>query len=242
VTDRGAAPRALTQGLLDALALLAQGALDFLHPPACFACGEALRRQPPVLCAPCAREIARPPVRFTVEVTGKDGDHHVLPAFAVGLMGGVLETLVLGLKYRGWTPLAECLGARMARAVARDAADLAADLVVPVPADPLRRRERGFNQAELLAREVARRLGRPLAPGALRKTRAATSQTKLPAARRRENVRDLFQPRQGADLRGRGVLLVDDVATTGATLAEAARALRTARGRVVAVLVAARAP
>ena len=110
-----------------------------------------------------------------------------------------------------------------------------ADAVVPVPLHRRRRRARGFNQAE----DLARHLDRPVLL-ALARVRATVSQTDLPAARRHANVRNAFAVRRRSDVRGLRVVIVDDVCTTGATLESCARALRDAGAREVSALTAAR--
>ena len=119
----------------------------------------------------------------------------------------------------------------------------AVDLVVPVPLHPWRRLRRGYNQAELLARPLAAALGLPLRI-ALVRHRFAPPQSRLPRQRRLANVQDVFRSprRHRRHLRGRHVLLVDDVATTGATLDAAARALLAAGTRTVIALTLARTP
>jgi ComF family protein len=109
------------------------------------------------------------------------------------------------------------------------------NLVVPVPLHRLRRRARGFNQAE----ELARHLGLEW-KNVLRRTRATSSQTDLPAARRHANVRNAFSLKRTHSVDGLTVLLVDDVSTTGATLNACAVALRRAGARDVRALTAAR--
>jgi len=111
-----------------------------------------------------------------------------------------------------------------------------AAIAVPVPLHPSRRRERGFNQAEDLARHV----GLPVVR-ALRRLRRTASQAELPAAQRHGNVKDAFAVRsQGGRLLGQVVVLVDDVSTTGATLDACARALKDGGAREVRALTAAR--
>jgi predicted amidophosphoribosyltransferase len=101
----------------------------------------------------------------------------------------------------------------------------------------MRRLRRGYNQSEILARPLAGRLRLPCRPGWLRRGRRTPQQTLQPPAGRRENVRGAFRARAGAGLRGRTVLLVDDVLTTGSTAHEAARALRQAGAARVVVAV-----
>ncbi len=131
--------------------------------------------------------------------------------------------------------LAAPLGRLLVSAIPRDQSF---DIVAPVPLHWRRRLARGFNQSELLARAVARRYGlRPI--GILKRRRWTAVQAGLTHARRRANVAGAFVAPAKA-VRGRRVLLVDDVMTTGATLAACAGALKRAGARYVAVLTLAR--
>jgi ComF family protein len=106
--------------------------------------------------------------------------------------------------------------------------DVGFDMVVPMPLHPSRLRQRRFNQATLPARTVARRMDLACEPGALARTRRTATQVGLTANQRWENVRGAFAVPEGSRslLKGRRVLLLDDLMTTGATLCAAARALR----------------
>lgn len=116
---------------------------------------------------------------------------------------------------------------------------LDADLVIPVPLHPARLREREFNQSLLLADSVARRLRVPLCYTNLIRVRDNPAQTSLPRSTRLTNLRRAFQVRRSEAVRGRRILLVDDVLTTGTTLNECAKALRKAgAGDVYAVTLA----
>jgi len=210
--------------------------LELLLPRACARCGR--EGADATLCAPCRRALPalapgpapRPPAPLA--------DWVAAVAYA-----GEIEDWMQRFKYPA--PGLAGLDARplalVEALVAEAAAALPAPapaLVVPVPVHPRRRRARGFHPAGVLARAVARRLGAPLALEALVAVREIPSQTGLDRAARRRNVRDAFAPRAGF-VAPRGVALVDDVATTGATLAACARALRRAGARrVVAVCVA----
>ena len=109
------------------------------------------------------------------------------------------------------------------------------DLIVPVPLHPARERERGFNQAALLAELLARKVALPLRP-VLERIRHTTTQTAHDRAERMENLRDAFRLRKNRDVRGLHVLLIDDVLTTGSTLSECARVLK--RGGALSVYAA----
>jgi ComF family protein len=159
---------------------------------------------------------------------------------SLGPFEGTLRTLVHELKYRGRRRVAERLAelllerAETARVLARDA------VLVPVPLHPRRLRERGFNQAELVARALGRRAGLPTCAAALVRRKDTTSQTGLSATARRANVAGAFCVRRRAQVDGRCVVLVDDVATTGATVRACAAALRAAGAADVRLLTVAR--
>jgi ComF family protein len=134
-------------------------------------------------------------------------------------------------------PLGRVFGSMMIRAYPRDQRF---DMLVPVPAHWRRRLWRGFDQAEVLARELSRRTGIP-AVRALRRKRHTDPQAGLTRRQRRENIRGCFQTAAPEAVRGRRVLLIDDVLTTGATVNAAAAALKQAGAAHVAVFTLARA-
>ena len=150
---------------------------------------------------------------------------------------GPLRDSVHALKFEARRTLAQPLADLI---VEQCGAGLAADVdaLVPVPLSRARERERGFNQAHLIAEHLAARLGRRVEAGWLTRVRPTASQSDLGAEERRVNVRGAFVA--AARVAGRHVVLVDDVLTTGATAAECVRALRAAGARVVGVLSVAR--
>ncbi len=194
---------------------LYRSALGVLFPARCVGCGAGGA----YLCPRCIAAVGRPPPHPPPE-SGPLTD--VLTPFAYE---GVVRDAVQHLKYRGLRALAPEMAGPMARELA-----LAVPppfVLVPVPLHPRRLRERGFNQAGLLAREVARVLDAPIATGVLRREVDTSSQ--VSAATRPErlrNVRNAFVPVGALD--GETAVLVDDVTTTGATLSAAANALRSA--------------
>lgn len=203
--------------------------LERLPRPRCVHCGDivegALRRE----------EARAAPLRCRACV------HHP-PAYARlvcdYVFTGTLRSAIHQLKYRRGRHLAVPLGKLLIELV--QAESVTADLVVPVALHRNRELARGFNQSALLARPVAAALALPLATDALERTMDTASQMTLPAARRRENVAGAFQAASEM-VRGRRILLIDDVCTTGATLDAAATALRNAGAHTVVAIVLARA-
>ena len=194
---------------------LLRSALGVLLPARCVGCGAGGA----YLCAACLATAKRPPPE---PPPGGGPLADVLSPYAYE---GVAREAVRHLKYRGLRALAP----EMARPMTRELA-LAVPppfTLVPVPLHSARLRERGFNQAELLAREVARSLDAPLAVSALRRSVETPSQVSMRGlAERLRNVRGAFAPTGALD--GGTVVLVDDVTTTGATLHAAAQTLLSA--------------
>jgi ComF family protein len=236
-------------------------ALDLLYPALCPVCQARLgadRRDP--LCGGCWARIARlePPycVVCGVPVAGEAGPvapgETVLsaPCQACRTEPPPFDYVRAAAPYLD--PLRSALHAfkfHGKRALARPLADLVveqcapglpalADALVPVPLAPARERERGFNQAALLAERVGQALARPVKTRWLGRARPTRPQSELAADERRRNVRGAFRAAPAVD--GRHVLVIDDVLTTGATAAECARALRAAGARMVGVLTVAR--
>jgi len=187
----------------------------------CPGCGEpaAWPKLPPALCAHC---LAEPPL-------WQDFIFH-------GPYEGLLRNLLIGLKFRNQPFLGHALGTLLAMHPGCTA--LSADLVIPMPLHPSRLTQRGYNQAQEIARPLARHLGLPLATGLLGRTRPTAPQTSASRNERKQNIRNAFTAREA--VRGARVLLVDDTLTTGATIAAAAKALLESGASGVSVAVVGR--
>ena len=158
-------------------------------------------------------------------------------AYSFGTYGGALRQLIHLLKYDRMRPLAGPLSAYLLRSLPRDEAF---DFIVPVPLHWQRQWKRGFNQSELLARALSRSTGIPV-NRALRRVKAGAAQAGLSKSARRRNVSQAFRCGAKEAMRGRRILLLDDVMTTGSTAAACARALKGAGASRVALLTLARA-
>lgn len=234
-------------------------ALDLLFPALCPVCQQPLasgRRDP--LCGPCWRSIDRvePPYcsicggPFLTFAESPIAERPVdlceacatgPPPFeyarAAALYRGPLRETVHAFKFKGKRalarPLSQLLVEQCAGALATDVAAF-----IPVPLAPEREHERGFNQARLIAERIARAFRVPVKPRWLRRVRPTRPQTDLGAAERYANVRDAFGA--ASAVAGLHVVVIDDVFTTGATVAECARALQRAGARRIGVLTVAR--
>jgi len=151
---------------------------------------------------------------------------------------GLVRAIVL-LKFERVEPLGRWFAGRLAEVVRRDG--LAADVVVPVPLHRQRERERGYNQADLIARPLARKLDLPYRAVLLVRTKPRPDKHILSLEERWDSVRGAFATRPGIKVDNLRVLLVDDVMTTGATLDACARALSRAGAKSVIGLTVARA-
>ncbi|MBK8207090.1 MAG: ComF family protein [Planctomycetes bacterium] len=157
---------------------------------------------------------------------------------AVGRYAGVLEDMCLALKFGGERNVAKPLAAWLVPLLHERGVAARIDAVTPVPLSALRVLQRGYNQADLIARAL--KLEKPLV-NVLRRTRPTDRQAMLSLAQRKANVDGAFMVRNAALVEGKVFLLVDDVMTTGATFAEAARTLKRAGAKAVYGAIAARA-
>lgn len=250
-------PRAWLAALLSAGRTLWQGAGQILYPNACRLCHEPLSPDGGTFCTACKAGLVATPFPTCPRcaaavgpfVNLRDGCTHCRDAgfafdqaFRLGPYDGLLRDAVLRLKHHTGEGLAEALGEFWAGCAAQTLRALAIEVVVPIPLHWLHRLRRGYNQSESLAQALAAALAVPCRPRWLRRARATRKQHHCRSREeRRANVRGAFRTRHGDAVRGKHVLLVDDVMTTGSTAHEAARVLRTAGAARIAVAVLARA-
>ena len=228
---------------------------SLFYPALCVVCSDdvdrdeylcdSCRNRAPRINAPFCAKCSEPfPGAITQAFSCANCEHRILhfdSAVAAYRSRGLVRDLVHEFKYGHHRhlryPLAEWLAETMSDPRLRG---LRFDLIVPVPLHPARERERGFNQATLLAELLAEKIEVPLRP-VLERIRYTSTQTAHDRAERMENLHDAFRLRKKADVRQLRVLLIDDILTTGSTLSECARVLKEAGAISVYAATAARA-
>lgn len=239
---------------LTAGARLFSTALSFFAPPRCRNCRAPLfGRQNPYLCPSCAAGMhwigdgacrgcgfpAGPHARHGANCHRCRGNRLALTgATSVVRYRAAARSLVLALKFAGETEIARVMAALMAKRLAEADFFAAVDFIVPVTLHPSRRRQRGFDQAVLLAVLVGKAAEIPVQPDALKRSRRTRPQSSLRREARLNNMIGAFTA--SSTIEGKRILLVDDVMTTGATMAECARTCRAAGAARVYALTFAR--
>lgn len=239
----------------EAMQRVCSSALDLVYPRSCCGCHGPVQRPGGFLCWECMREMEFVSDPFC-ERCGDPIDGAVYhryecwwcaethPSFerarSVARFRGAVRFAILALKYERASHLAGDLADLLVAGFNTHYANERIDCVTSVPLYAARRRARTYNQAGLLARHFSKRSGVPFEPGCLSKTRNTETQTRLNARQRKANVEGAYASTMPEWVRGRRILLIDDVMTTGATVNECATVLRKAQAASVQVLTVAR--
>ena len=215
------------------LRVISQNLVSFVFPLSCELCGHVLpARNRGAVCHSCEGSFS------LIEQPWTENEHfHFDRVYAACFYEDKIKKLLVTFKFRR----RRSLGPSLIRLVERKMAGQDPsrwDAVVSAPMSLAKKLERGYNQAELLARGCAGFLQKPFLGNVLTLTGTPRQQSKLSKSQRRENVHHLFQAK--GDFSGKKLLLVDDVLTTGETASECSRALKEAGAKIVDVLVVAR--
>jgi ComF family protein len=222
--------------------------LDLFYPPVCGLCDGKADIANRLVCKSCLDKIVGPKDPYCIEckqllqqsLRCQHCQKQTMPIFSLGYHEGDVRTLVHDLKFQGLKPLAGPLGYKLAELIYTYDGKLKIDFIIPVPLHSGRKYQRGFNQAEEIAKAMGHKSGIQVLPEALYLTRRTRQQARLPAAQRYLNVKDAFAVDIDSKIiYDKTILLVDDVTTTGATLLENTRVLKSAGAKkVVAAVVA----
>lgn len=193
--------------------------LDIIFPPKCLVCKD-VSKDP--LCLSCIDKINfLRPTAFVHSVAAYDGP---------------LKKAILNFKFKNKKDLAEPLGKLIIRYLNEFTGLLKVDMIIPVPLHPKRLDERGFNQVELLSWTITKRFDIPTVSGLLFRKKETTPQFDLPKKERYTNIKGAFEVKGKKFLEGKSVLLIDDIYTTGSTVAECTKTLKTAGALKVYIL------
>ncbi len=216
--------------------------LDFLFPPLCLACGE-YESSGQLVCNTCDDAIETFSMPFCLicgaELVGSiycaGCSEKGVALFAYGNYRPVLREIIIQFKFRGITRAASCYIPRLYCEFHTLLLQCDATCLVPIPLHPGRERQRGYNQALILAEELHRYIHLPVNTELLLRIKRRTPQARLDIKKRLRNVHGVFDVADDTDT-GERILLVDDVVTTGATVKEAKATLESAGHTVVGVV------
>ena len=216
--------------------------LDLISPRQCVICGERLSITERALCSSCYLHLPRTTYQFTPY------DNPMIQLFwglapvsrAAALFfyehHAEAAQLIYDLKYATRPDIGEDIGRMMAEEMQMADYFAGVDVIIPVPLSSKRKRQRGYNQSEMIARGIHEITHIPVMHRALKRKHFHQSQTSLMRHQRQENVAEMFELRDAKDLNDKHILLVDDVCTTGATLTACANVLKDIPGIRISVL------
>lgn len=206
--------------------------LDLLFPKKCVACNASGS----FLCKNCFGKI-----ECFDDVFIKERFKNLSGIFAIAPLKGTIREAIHAFKYEGVKELTKDLaGLTVQHLSVGGMPFIRRRVLLPVPIHRSKLVDRGFNQSELLAKELTRRLGLKIESSVLIKTKATAAQINLKKNERKENVKDVFMVKDASKIKSKKILLVDDVITTGSTLEECAKVLKKAGARDVMGLVVAK--
>lgn len=236
---------------------LIRGLADIIYPRACIICKEpiskvsvdklvcikcwgSIKKNTPPFCHCCGRQIKIPGFAKNICATCLKQKLHFDRAFSPFVYTGVIKELIHEFKYNNKQYLGPILSKPMVNFINEYRLPLDfIDFIIPMPLYKTKLREREFNQAQVLSNYIAQEFNKLVLPTVLKRHRNTKTQTGLETTERFLNVKDSFSTQKDICLKGKNLLLIDDVLTTGATCSEATVALKKAGAQIVFVLTVA---
>ncbi len=203
--------------------------LDFLLPRFCYDCGNKLFPVEIFFCSGCSHLISKTsPERIKREYERKFASDYIISGFQslfVFEEEGAVQKIIHEMKYQNGFLLGKMLGRITAQELIEKVKLWNADLIIPVPIHSLRKAERGYNQSLYIAKGIGAVMKIPVKSGLIKRGRYTSTQTALNLVERKANVKDAFIVKHPQKLKGKRIILVDDVITTGATITECGKVL-----------------
>jgi ComF family protein len=214
--------------------------ISLLFPRVCYGCGDQLMRNENLICTGCYLNIPR--TDFHNEKSNPLAQLfwgrcmvNKAAAFSYFNRGNIMRNLIHNLKYKGIREIGYELGSIYGRSLKRSGFTDDIDIIIPVPLHPSRQRVRGFNQSEIISQGIASATGIDVDTLSLVRKERSSSQTRRSRYERWENVRDIFTVTRTDMIKGRHLLLVDDVVTTGSTIESCVMELTAVEGVGISV-------
>lgn len=204
--------------------------LQLIYVPKCLTCHESLFLGEKFICTSCRYSLPKLGFRQFDQLWIKEKFYGHIPydqiyAFLGFYSGGIVQKIMHEIKYRGKKELANEMGRWMAIELLENEINLEADLIIPIPLAKSRKRERGYNQAEEIAKGISEILFIPLELQALIRKEGSKSLVKLNKQERKEELKEVFKIKDPEKINGKRIILLDDTLTTGATLISASEVL-----------------
>lgn len=206
--------------------------IDFILPRSCEICKEKLSLDEKIVCLNCLNDINTIDNEFIkTEFERKFANERIIDTFTSAFLfkaEGNLQKLLHQLKYKKKFGVGKYLGKLIVEKQNEFFTRVCPDIIIPVPLHRLKNAERGYNQSYYIAKGIASKLNIPIHEKLVKREKYTESQTKLGINERRQNVTGIFSVKRTSKLKGKNIVIVDDVITTGATISELAKVLKNA--------------
>ncbi len=214
--------------------------IGLFYPEVCITCGEGLAEKEEFICTTCLYKLPKTeyhnnPTNALYKVFYGRAEIEAAVAFCYFTKGGMVQDLVHEIKYNGKQELGICFGKWYGTELKKVSLFSELDVIIPVPLHPKKLKRRGYNQSACFAEGLSQVMGVTVLSNGLKRLKDTETQTHKARFSRWENVKDVFAPEDKEQIKGKRVLLVDDIITTGATIEACIHALHEAKVASISV-------